>query len=197
MPPKSKSAAKHETTSQDRNANREKAGPIRIAMLDIESTALEASFGRLVCVCFKFTDEEHVRTVRVRKYKDEPKALQKIKDIYNEADIVCTWYGKIFDIPFLNARFMHHRMAPLDSKMHMDLLFQARKLRLRGSRLENVSKDFQTVTRKYDVPAWRWTLAAEGDMESINEIVIHCENDVLLTEEMLEYLKPLILRFTR
>jgi len=176
---------------------REKAGPVRIAMLDIETTGLEASFGRLVCVCFKFTDEEKPRTIKVRYYRNEAKALETITKFYNEADIVCTWNGKLFDIPFLNGRLMHHGMAPLDPKMHMDLMYQARKLRLRGSRLDNVSKDFHTNTRKYDVPAWRWTLAAEGDIKSIDEIVTHCELDVLLTEEMMQYLKPLIVRFTR
>jgi uncharacterized protein YprB with RNaseH-like and TPR domain len=177
---------------------REKAGPIRIAMLDIESTSLDASYGRLVCVCFKFTDEVDVRTVRVRFYREEAEALKVIKKFYDEADIICTWNGKIFDIPYLNARLLHHGLAPLDpSKMHKDLMYEAKKLRFRGARLDNISKDLRTETAKYDVPAWRWVLAAEGNVNSINEIVTHCEHDVILTQEMFEYLKPMIIRFTR
>lgn len=172
--------------------------PLRFAAFDIETTALEGSFGRLVCACFKFNDEDKPRTVSVRKYRNEPNALTLIKSWYNEADVIYGWNSKLFDVPFVNARLMHHGHMPLTpSKMHKDLMYEAKKMRLRGARLENVSKDLRTEVHKYDVPAWRWTLAAEGDVASIAEIVKHCEMDVLLTEEMFSRLRPLIINLTR
>ena len=171
---------------------------MRFAALDIETTGLEASYGRLLCACFKFTDEEKVHTIVARRYRNEAAALRKIAALYDKLDVVLTWNGKLFDVPYLNARLMHHGMLPLPAnKMHKDVMYEARKLRLRGSRLENVSKDFRTKTHKYDVPAWRWVLAAEGDASAHHEIATHCANDVLLTEEMFNRLKPLIVRITR
>jgi uncharacterized protein YprB with RNaseH-like and TPR domain len=171
---------------------------LRFAALDIETTSLEASYGRLICACYKFTDEDSVRTITVPRYRNEAKALERISRLYDKLDVVLTWNGKLFDIPFLNARLMHHKLPPLDArKMHLDIMYQARKLRLRGSRMDGVSKDLRTKVAKYDVPAWRWVLAAEGNREAIGEIVRHCELDVILTEELFDRLKPLIVRITR
>jgi uncharacterized protein YprB with RNaseH-like and TPR domain len=170
---------------------------MRFATFDIESTALEASFGRLLCACFKFLDEDKPRCVQAHRYRNEKAALEKLVTYYDAADVVITWYGSGFDIPFINARLMHHGLLPLRPKMHKDIMYEARKLRLRGSRLENVSKDFKTKTKKYDVPAWQWTLAAEGDRKAHDEILKHCIEDVLLTEEMFHRLKPLIIKITK
>ena len=43
---------------------------MRFAAMDIETTGLEASYGRLLCCCFKFTDEDKVRTVRAARYRN-------------------------------------------------------------------------------------------------------------------------------
>lgn len=166
-------------------------------MLDIETTGLDASYGRLVCACFKFTDETKVRTVTCRVLSDEKKALREIARHYHDADIIVTWNGKLFDIPMLNARMMFYGLDPLPNIKHIDLLYQSKKLRFRGNRLENVSKDFRTRSKKYDVPAWRWLQAAEGQEHALDLIVRHCQFDVLLTEEMLRRLKPLITQITR
>ena len=171
---------------------------MRFAAMDIETTGLEASYGRLLCCCFKFTDEDKVRTVRAARYRNEKKALEKITELYNRLDCVLTWNGKRFDIPFLNARLMQHGLPPLDvRKMHMDLMYQAKKLRLRGARMDGVSKDLRTKWKKHDCTAHHWVMAAEGSKPHLDDIVKHCEHDVELTEELFERLKPLIVRITR
>jgi len=171
---------------------------MRFCSLDIECTSLDASYGRILCVCMKFFDEDKVRTYIALRCKNEKPMLREVVRAYNECDVVVTWNGKLFDIRYINARLMQHNLPPLDhGKMHKDLMWEAKKLRLRGARLDGVSKDLRTKVAKYDVPAWRWILAAEGDKASSREIVTHCELDVLLTEEMMERLKPLIIRITR
>ncbi len=171
---------------------------LRVAAFDIECTNLEASYGRTLCVCFKFSDEAKPRTVTARWLRDEPKLLETVGQWWDEADIVAGWNSKLFDQRFLNARRMFYGMLPLDpTKMHKDLMFEFRKLRFRGSRLEGASKDLRTKAAKFDVPAYRWLEAAEGQQEALNLIVKHCQLDVLLTEEMFTRLKPLITNFTR
>ena len=101
--------------------------------------------------------------------------------------------SKLFDVPMINARRMFYGMEPLNpSKKHVDLMYQQRKLRFRGSRLDGASKDIRTKSVKFDVPSYRWVEAAEGQKEAQDLILKHCQFDVLLTEEMFIRLKSLI-----
>lgn len=171
---------------------------LRTMCFDIECTSLDASYGRILCVCAKFDDEKSPRTLSAPLLKDEKALLRAFSSWWAEADIVAGWNSKLFDVAFLNARRMFHRLLPLDpSKKHIDLLFQSKKLRFRGNRLDGVSKDLRTKCKKYDVPAYRWVEAAEGQPLAQSLIIKHCQLDVLLTEEMLLRLKPLLVHITR
>lgn len=170
---------------------------MRFASFDIECTSLDSSFGRLVCICVKFFDEDEVRTYSIKSVKQEKKLLEWFEKQYNEASVVVSWNGKLFDFPYINGRRMHHGMVALEPKKHVDLLYQARKLRGRGAALDRVAKDLRFENQKYEVPAWRWVLAAEGDKESIDEIVTHCEQDVVMTQEAFDLFEPMIVRVTK
>lgn len=175
---------------------------MRYAMFDIETTGLEASYGRLLCASFKFNDKKRPVTYRAPRYEDEPLALAQIAQAFDTLDFVVTWNGKLFDIPFVNARLMirkPHGARPIlnPTIKHVDLRWTAVKLRTRGHRLEGMSVDLGTRMRKYDVPAESWVKAAGGDARSLASIVKHCECDVEITEEMFEKLQPYIVRITR
>jgi len=170
---------------------------VRFAAMDIECTSLDASYGRLICVCFKFFDEDEVRSRSIRWVRQEPALLDWVVQQYSQVGVLVTHNGRAFDFAYINARLMQHGMPPLEPIKHVDLLYQAKKLRTRGSSLDATAKDLKFKYQKYEVPAWRWVLAAEGDKESIAEIVKHCEQDVRMTQEEFERLEPLIVRITR
>lgn len=139
-----------------------------------------------------------------RRYKDEPRALKKIHEIYDEADIICTWNGKRFDIPFINARLMIRRdetgvkPAILNPGMkHLDLMYMSAKLRTRGNRLDGAAKDLKARAQKYHCTAEHWVKAADGDKKCFDDIVKHCEVDVQITEDMMHIFKPYIIRITK
>lgn len=178
---------------------------MRLASFDIETTALDATYGRILCACFKFDDEEKIKTVAARRYKDEPKCLAQIVKWYESADIVVTWNGKLFDIPFVNARLMIRRKdtdkdcPPIlnPNKMQIDGRWINNKLRTRGNRLDGAAKDLAIIHQKYDLRGETWVQAADGDRNALAEIVKHCEEDVLITEEVIGVLKPYIIRITK
>lgn len=170
---------------------------LRFAAFDIECTQLEASFGRLVCMCAKFLDEKKIRTVYTRWYRNEKRMLEEMAKWWEEMDVVITVNGKLFDMPFVNARRMHHGMLPLVPKMHVDLRWVATKLRFRGASLDGMAKDLRLKNQKHECAAWQWVLAAEGDMPCIKDIIKHCEQDVRMTEELFNRLRPLIIRITK
>ena len=165
---------------------------MRIATFDIEATKLDASYGRMLSYAFKFLDEDEVRSDYITHFSEEKELLEGLVENWDEADIVVTWYGRKYDIPFVNARLMINGMLPLSSKKHIDLYQRSKTLRTLGNRLDNVAKDFDFHYQKYDVPASAWLRATEGDQESIDEIVYHNEIDVLMTEEALEVFRPTI-----
>jgi uncharacterized protein YprB with RNaseH-like and TPR domain len=171
---------------------------MKVASFDIECTALDASYGRMLCACFKFHNEEKVRTTKARWLKDEPKMLTQISKWWDEADVICTWNGKMFDVRYTNARLLTHYLPPLDAKkMHEDVMYEAKKLRLRGARLDGVAKDLKFKHQKIDRPASDWVLAAEGNRPAQTRIVEHCEQDVRMTQEAFERLMPVVVRITR
>ena len=171
---------------------------MRFAAMDIEATRLDATLGRLLCCCFKFFDEDKVRTIIVRKLANEKKAVQKILDTLKEVDILVTWNGKHYDVPFLNACCLAYRLEPVPSKLHLDLLPHHRYyFRTLGHSLDASSAHAQLLNRKYHTPMNLWRSAAEGDKESIAEVIKHCEQDVRVTEEMCRIMAPYIRNITR
>jgi len=170
---------------------------MKFLVFDIECTQLEASFGRLVCISAKMLDENKVRTIYTRWYRNEKKMLQEFEEWWEEADVVIGVNSKLFDLPFVNARRLHHGLLPLVPKMHVDLRWIAKKLRFRGASLDGMAKDLRLKNQKYECAAWQWVLAAEGDMPCIKDIIKHCEQDVRMTEELFKRLEPLIIRITK
>lgn len=171
---------------------------IAITTFDIEATSLNASYGRVLCACFKFQDEKKIRTVEAFRKADEKAALLEIRDHLEDAQIIVTWYGKMYDIPMITARMMRHGIKPPALKMHIDLKFiHAHRCATQGHRLENVAKDLALKFQKYEVEAEAWQAATDGDRPSFNRIVKHCQQDVLITEEVLDRMKHLLVHVTR
>lgn len=177
----------------------------RYAVFDIECTSLDATYGRILCCCFKFLDEDKVRTVTAPKYKDEPKMLAKIMEWYDECDVIIDWNGKLFDVPFVNARLMLRRKdmkqyigkkTPLllPGKKHIDGRWINAKLRTRGNRLDGAAQDFNVSNQKFHVRGEEWIRAADGQADALAKIVKHCQLDVKITEDVIRVLKPLIVR---
>lgn len=168
---------------------------------DIEATGLEASYGRLLCVSFKFSNEDFVRTVSCRSIRDEVKALKKVHEYLSEPDIWLTWNGKMYDVRFLNARLIQHNLMPLPDKWHIDLLWQHKKLRTRSHRLEHAGVHLGLETGKFDATPQEWIEAAQepgkAGKEAFDKIVRHCEHDVVMTEQAFMRLKPLVARIQK
>ena len=85
-----------------------------------------------------------------------------------------------------------------------------RKLSMPSQVVDDAWHEFILFTRNYEdfckrgvgrflhhVPAEAWVRAAEGHKPSLDDIVKHCELDVLATEELFYYFKPYIVRITR
>lgn len=172
---------------------------VRIAFFDIEVTNLDADFGYVICVSWKFLGEDKIHTVRIddfNLFKREPwndrELLREVRERLSVADIIVGWYSSKFDIPFLNSRMLHNGISPLPPIPHIDGWRVAKyKLKLHSNRLDSVTKFFR-LDQKTPLDGDIWTKAKAGHRPSIKYIVEHCEQDVLVLEEAYHKIKSLI-----
>src|SRR5207245_8889305 len=104
----------------------------RIVILDIETTSLEADAGSLVGAGLMSVvgAGEYLEAGRT---SEEKSLLSKLSKHLESYDVMVTWNGRSFDIPFLTTRFMTHGLdpGPLLRKPHIDLAdVVKRRLRL-------------------------------------------------------------------
>lgn len=181
---------------------------IKIGVLDIESTGLEAQHGYMLSACIKEVNENDSRgkltTIsildnrnRFGLFNDKWVVAETIKEL-NKYDLILTWYGSRFDLPFINTRALKHGLLPPEKNFRRDLCFVSRGvLKLKNNRLATVG-DFMfgqsgKTFLKWDV----WVRAMQGDRNAIKLIVDHNAKDVIETEKVYKRLIPLLGKLRR
>lgn len=179
----------------------EYVGP-RIVFWDIETTDLNGFFGRLLACSFadswgnvttyRYTDFDRSNAI------DDHLLAVAIRDELERYDIVCGWNSHDFDHRFLDARLLHAGERPLrQDSMRLDLMWHFYKVRAGSRRLDNAAKFFRTADQKTPLSPETWALAGTGDLAALEEVVEHCEADVLTTRAVYARVKPMIPRYTR
>jgi len=169
----------------------------KIVVLDIETTSLEGDAGVLVSAGL-MTDSGRVEYLEARRTSEEKPVLEKLLKRLSGFDIVVTWNGRGFDIPFLTTRLMKHGLdpRPILRISHIDLADIVKgRLRLTFTYLDHVC-DFFGIARKkgpmgLDVPHLH-VRALEGDKRASAAIRAHCLDDLRATRQVFLKLKPLI-----
>lgn len=169
----------------------------KILIWDIESTGLNATFGTILCIGYKWFGEKdtHVITILDGKKRidmlNDKKLVEEFVKVFEECDYHISWYGDRFDVPMLKARMIKHGMEPLSPKLSLDLWKSVRyTFKLHSNRL-NVWEQFLDVEdRKSQIDFEAWLKAAHGNKEAMEEVVDHCRRDVLVLEEVYKKLKP-------
>ena len=109
---------------------------MRIASFDIETTDLRANMGTLLCASFHEivppgyygnhhdTPNKPYTFVVEESYVGDPnpdKSLAiSLRDEVEKYNAIVTWNGKMFDVPFLNARLLFHKERPVRPQFHID-----------------------------------------------------------------------------
>src|SRR2546422_9798184 len=95
--------------------------PAKVIILDIETTSLEADGGIVVGVGLA-PEKGRSEYFQVKRTREEEAALSKPAQRIQAYDVLVTWYGRGFDIPFLATRFLKHGLdpRPVGSKPHID-----------------------------------------------------------------------------
>jgi uncharacterized protein YprB with RNaseH-like and TPR domain len=179
-----------------------------VRFFDLETSGLEGGFGRIHCASFVDLGATEVVTFRRdrkpwkgSKPSDDSKLAMSIRDYLEAADIIVSWNGIFFDIPFLNARLIEagERTIRLgDVTKHVDLKMYTRPPSMRPGRssLEKVQVWLGLDESKTPLSPSIWADAATGDPAAMDEVVRHCEADVLILREAWPRLAPLVKKVT-
>jgi uncharacterized protein YprB with RNaseH-like and TPR domain len=172
---------------------------MKITYFDIEASNLNANYGVVLCACFLDDTTEKIKTYRIDGYrifqKDPANDKQLVIDIKNEiesADILISYNGKRFDIPFVNSRLAYWGIETIRVPKHIDLYSVIKwHYKLSDYKLQTASYFWQTKNQKTTVDGMHWVKALISQ-KSMNYIVKHCEQDVRVLKEVFERVKASI-----
>ena len=184
---------------------------MRMTVVDIETTNLSALMGRVLCASFYPIYNAEANKLRVKPkaytlradrapYKvkgdllDDTLLLEAIRDELDKYNAIVTWNGKLFDIPFMNARLMRQGKRRIEPQFHIDAMYYAGgcSARIGSKKLVNVQKFLDLKGAKTELKWETWQRASAGNKKAMNEVVEHCEADVEVTAEAYWYLLPAI-----
>lgn len=177
----------------------------RVLFLDLECGDLVPDRGKLYVFGYKWLGEKKVHTPSLLDYNKpceccglmklgERPLIEKAHEVMSQADVLVTFNGAQFDLPWIETKFLRERLKPLGDRRHLDLYQVARhKMRLSKKSLANISKYLRLKNQKTYLDFDVWGKAGEGDSRAMKYIRDHAAADVLVTEELyLDYLRPLI-----
>lgn len=89
---------------------------------DIEATQLNADLGSVLCASVKPYGKKPY-TFRIKAVGNDVKVVRDLKDALEEYKCWLTYYGKGFDVPFVNTRLLKWGYPPIEPRHHIDLFF--------------------------------------------------------------------------
>lgn len=158
--------------------------------LDTETTGLSGGAGTvafLVGLGYVDGGEFVVEQYMIRDYSDEPELIDRLSRRMERFTCVCTFNGRRFDMPLLEARFTMCRMRDRWRELeNLDLLYPARriwKLRMGSCRLSRIEEIILGAPREHDLPGSEvperfFRFLKSGDESLLEDIVEHNRQDI-------------------
>ena len=179
------------------------------AILDIETTGLEPYAHRVITVGIQFVEpnelgkEPLILFLEEASDEGEKRLLIYTQRVLEELNVIFTWKGSVFDMPFLRARALYHDVdLSFTMKItHIDLWNVVRELFV-------IYRDFKRTPsleafclwkfkyrrrvnlRGTDIPSLYERWVRERDRSARNLIESHCREDLHMTYMVLNALKP-------
>ena len=177
-------------------------GNLKICYFDLEATNLKATFGITLSTAVKQQDGNVLINSLPPNFQENGYDRQVIKrtiDILKQYNVVVTYYGTWFDIPFLRTRAWKLGLdfPKFGDIVHIDLYPQVKRLMsLQRRRLDNACAIFD-IHGKTHLDPDIWIAAMCGDKHSLEYIIEHNKQDVIILEELHKQLNMYIPRIKK
>lgn len=168
----------------------------KILVWDIESTGLNATFGSVLCIGYKWLGEEETHVISIldgdrRDMLDDRPLIEKFVKVFEECDYHVTWYGDRFDLKMIKSKMIKYEMKPLMPKNSVDVWkVVKRHFKLHSNRLVVWEEYLDVADHKSRIDFDAWLRAAIGDKSAMAEVKDHCERDVKVLEEVYNKIRP-------
>ncbi len=158
-----------------------------VCYLDIETTGLGSSPLFLIGLMYENDGGLYLDQLFARDYSEEESVLHFFNDLMSRFDIVVTFNGARFDIPFIAERMAYHRIPFELRHHHLDLLPISRELVGTGTpdhRLQTLERHLCGRKRVGDIPGHEIPEAYHefvrtGDAAAIQTIFHHNRLDLV------------------
>lgn len=164
----------------------------QLATWDIEATQLNADLGSVLCASVKPYGKKPY-TFKVKQVGNDIRVLRDLKDALQEYQCWLTYYGKGFDLPFVNTRLLKWGFPGLEHRHHIDLYFTAKaNFRMSGKSLGRVASLLGTDDQKMGVPQSVWSEMGYRIATHMPIMVKRCESDCIVLEGIYDKTKHII-----
>lgn len=170
-----------------------------LVTFDIESLNLNADYGSMLCMSYKFFGQD-VKTIFVDQPGDDKELAIEAKEILESAKCWLSFNGKGFDIKYINSALLYNGEEPIQKRHHVDLYFQLKpKLRTSRKGLGPLAGWLQLEEGKMGVSqaVWREIIDPKKFKQHRSTMIKRCESDVRVLEKMYLRTKKFIGEVTR
>jgi uncharacterized protein YprB with RNaseH-like and TPR domain len=170
----------------------------RIGFFDIETSNLKANVGVLLSYAIKDNDSNEVLGRVITKKElfsdsSDKKIVQECQNDLMKFDIIVTYYGTRFDIPFVRTRAIYHGLEfpAYGEIVHTDLYYIVRnKFCLTSNKLVVACVVLLGDSSKTDINYELWFRAAQGRKDALDYVWEHNQADVIDTGRLYHRVIP-------
>lgn len=147
----------------------------------------------IMCVSYKWLDSKKIYSIAISDFKKDGKRklVEKIHELFNEADIIIAHNGDEFDIKMSNREFARYNMKPPSPYSTIDTKKLAKgKFRFNSNKLDDLG-EFLGVGRKISTGGFQlWIDCLHGDKKAWKRMICYNKQDVALLEKIYLKLRP-------
>jgi uncharacterized protein YprB with RNaseH-like and TPR domain len=173
------------------------ARPEDVIYVDIETTGLTAGTPLfLVGVLGYWNGDLRVQQLLARDYTEEPALLSYFSNMLSASDVVVSFNGKSYDLPYIRDRSMFMSIPFQLKQAHIDMLHVGRRRwrkRLPNCKLQTLEQYICKRIRRGDIPgadipdAYH-RFVQSGNAVQMRDILHHNALDLLTTAEVLTFI---------
>ena len=148
---------------------------------------------QIICASWKWAGEETVHNVSWGRKKDDRRVLEQLLPVIAKADMIVAHNGKKFDLPWINARLMFHKLPPLPKVKVLDTLRECKNtFYLNSNRLDYIAK-YIGREGKISVPYQLWKdIILHNRPKDLNSMIEYCNRDIIELEGVYNAILPYI-----
>jgi uncharacterized protein YprB with RNaseH-like and TPR domain len=164
---------------------------LKVGYLDIETTGFDADYHHMLTYAIKTRSKKEyyegcITKEDLDKFEFDKRVVAKLISDMLHYDIVITYYGTGFDIPFIRARALYWKLpfTKFGYTKHKDVYYMVKRLLKIHRRSLEAATRFLGIAGKDHVEGDIWQRARLGDPNALAYVSSHNRKDVEILEKL-------------